>query len=824
MRLLNQISRKFFIVLSVGVALCGVLAAVMGCNNGGQSSVPAADVDYNVAINELMANNRTGLQASDGQPTDWIEIKNNGADTVDLEGCTLEVAGMAQKKKDSKSWTFPSMKVGPGECRIVFAGKKKSSASDGDVRADVKLPKSGAQVKLLAPGGSTLFEMSYGASEPDRALALQPDGSYKPTFRATPGFENDREGYEASVRQIAAARRGPLLIWELMSRAEHSYENWVELKNISDSPVDLSSYSLSKKPDGEEAWTLPSTTLAPGQTATFHLMGRRAKTANQAKMKLGDAETLVLLKDGKFVDGLCARQAPYGCSVGRKAEADGIYYFREPTKGEENRKTGHLHIADAPRWDRKAGVYKDKDKIVLRLANPGRNVRYTLDGSEPTSSSALFKDSLVLAKSTVVRSYAEGDSATMQSPVATATYLLGVDHDLPVINISVKNADLHDHNTGIYAKGPGYVEGEHPYTGANFWKNWTKKAHVELFDGKEGFASDCGLKIFGGYSRALDKKSLRLKFRGMYGNSKANYDFFETGEPMEFEDLVLRSGSQDYNKFMIKDEFFTSLAQSGSETLMTQMYRPVALYINAEYFGLYYLREKIDDNFVARKLNLPSDSIDVVLSGANPFTTFVGKLAGMDITKPENYALARDNIDFQGLLDFKIGNIFTGKTDLGNIRYARSRHPDSDRKWYFIYYDIDASWSASPKPGVAYALSTSPNVISEEKKRYNVLINKLLQNKDFRQLFLERFSYHLTNTYSPEKTTAYFDKFVGAIRKEMKYNCERWPRLKYDRWEKNMEEFRARLERRPKIILEELRTYLSVTEEENKKYFSHLGY
>ena len=809
-----------------------------------------------LVINELMSSNRTGLLNEEKKPTDWIEIKNTGGGDLNLKGYKLAVIKDAspedvkanekkkvddeadeneegkeevkEKKQKPKEWKFPSVEIKGGENLVVFAEKRKKDEKEAPgLQANLKLPKSGGTLQLLSPSGKVLSEVKIPAMEADQSLARNSDGSYKPTFWQSPGYDNDRKGYESAMRKIDAERKDPLKIWELMSRAQHSYENWVELKNTGDKPVNLASYRLSKKMGKEPGWALPSRTLAPGEIITVKLVGSKANPADglQAPFKVGDTETVVLTKDGRFVDGLCAKTTPYASSIGRQKDKEGYFFFATPTPGADNGTDGKGYVAEMPEWNRKPGIYKNQNKVSLKLkdAANGRKVHYTLDGSEPTMNSPVFKDSIVLTKPTVVRSFAEGDKEAMKSPVATASYLIGINHDLPVINISLDKEDLYGYETGIYANGPGYG-GDFPYTNANFWKNWTKKAYIEMFDDKEGFASDCGLKIFGAYSRAEDKKSFRIKFRGEFGDAKVNYDFFGTGQPMEFEDLVLRSGSQDWARYMIKDEFFTSLAQSGSKSLLTQMYRPVALYVNAEYFGLYYLREKIDKNFVARKLNVPNDSIDVVMGSGAAFMEVQNRITSMDMTKKENMDYARQNIDLESLIDFKIGNIYSGKGDVGNTRYARSLSQGSDKKWRFIFYDIDVSWKPDGSPSVAFYLSTAPGAIVDEKKKYNALINSMLKNPEFRQMFLERLSYHLTNTYSAKNATAYFDKFVAQIRPEMKQNCQRWPKLGYQKWEENIKEFRSRFAGRPQKVLNDIRSYLHVTPEENKKYFGHLGY
>jgi len=58
----------------------------------------------------------------------------------------------------------------------------------------------------------------------------------------------------------------------------------------------------------------------------------------------------------------------------------------------------------------------------------------------------------------------------------------------------------------------------------------------------------------------------------------------------------------------------------------------------------------------------------------------------------------------------------------------------------------------------------------------------------------------------------------------MKRNCKRWPKMTYEKWEKNVAAFRANFNTRNKTMLNELRAELSITSEEEKKYFADLGY
>lgn len=864
-----------YISLLPSLMLAGLLILV-SCSDSSN-----VDKGKYIVINELMPSNRTGILNDKGKAADWIELKNTSNDSIDLKGFQLQVErleldsiALAEKeaKKERKkaaraaaaaddeaaaekeaekeekvkeqvmTWSFPAVKIGPGESLVVFASKSKKDENSeaGEeapapgrlLSADLKFPKEGGTVRFLTPRGSVIHELKYGAIEPDQSLSMQPDSTYKASYWQSPGFDNTRKGYEAAMLKMEEQRKSPLLIWEVMSRADKSAENWIELKNVSNGDVQLSDYALSKKLGKKEGWQLPSKVLKPGEIVTIVLSGNKARGDLNAPFKLGDSETIVLSKNGKFVDGVCAKSTIIGGSIGRANGQKGFFFYSTPTKNAENGDGGRRFVAESPEFNYKPGVYKEGSVITLRLKDPSRKVHYTLNGSAPTSDSPLLKDSIVVKENTVVRTFAEGDNENLRSNVATATYLIGVKHDLPIVNITVNNSDLYDYNTGIYADGPGYSP-DFPHHGANFWKDWTKNANVEYFDGKEGLNAACGLKIFGGYSRSDPKKSFRLKFRGKYGDKEIDYDYFGTGRPVGLRDIVLRSGAQDYNRCMIRDEFFTSLLQANSPSLLTLAYRPVALYVNGKYFGLYYLREKFNDHYVARHLDISNDSVNIIFSkylenGSRAgYDNIIRYVTTHSMKEKADFEYVDKLVDLQGLIDQKLGEIYAGNHDVGNVRYVQSPDPKGDRKWHFVYYDLDASWISDMPSAAFYLAGSGPQAfgaVAGDVSVHNTLISRMLQNPQFRELFLERLSYHLANTFSEKNATAVFDNLVARVRNEMKLNCERWPQLSYEGWEKNIATFRSKFKERPKQMLDDIRNYLKITPEEEKKYFSSLGY
>lgn len=766
-----------------------------------------------LVINELMASNRTGLADENGKLKDWIEVKNISSQPVSLQGYSLKVDSLTADSVSSDSlqaayradgdsclksmkMQLPDVTIASGECKVFFLkknGKKKGAAG-------VKLPKEGGRVRLLSDRNTILSELQYEDLSADQSFSRQPDGSFQKTYFQSPGFDNTPDGYNAYCERVDAHRTSPVLIWELAAREDRRTDCWVEVKNVSDSAVSLMGYSLNTKDKRDGEWAFPDVKLESGQLLTIRLAGKKATDlSKEANVKLSDSETLVLMKDGKFVDGVCAKAAGQQTSVGRCAGQKGLFFFRPSTPAEEN---GHgcRFIAPMPVLDKKGGVYNGVKELTVSPLPPSSHIRYTTDGSVPTSTSPLLSKPLRLTKSCTVRAYAEGDANTLGSDVFTTTYILNQSHTVAVVNVTMDANDLYSSSTGIYANGPGCSKA-FPHLGANFWKRWERDAHVEMFDGEGGFSLDCGIRIFGGYSRGLPKKSFLLKFRNKYGQKDVTYDFFGTGHPVRLEEFVLRSGSQDYDRVMLRDEYFTSLMAQQCPTLLVQAYRPVALYVNAEYFGLYYIREKVNADFVARHLNVPDDSITIVekdyaVEGRRAeYDQLLSYISTHDMSQSFSYAYVRDRVDLESLIDFKVGQYFACNNDVGNIRLTKSSSAGSDNKWYHIFYDLDSSWEGDMP--VSYYLDTSNTPLVNS---FNIMIHGLLRNKEFRALMQKRVDFHLQHTLSEQHAVAVFDSLVSTIRPEMKLNCQRWPQLTYEEWERNVVTFRKQIVRHAKTV------------------------
>jgi len=79
----------------------------------------------------------------------------------------------------------------------------------------------------------------------------------------------------------------------------------------------------------------------------------------------------------------------------------------------------------APTFSPVGGVYSSAQNVTVRCATSGAIIRYTVDGSEPSSASTVYSDPVEVNSTTMIKAKAFKDGMT-DSPTATATYNINI--------------------------------------------------------------------------------------------------------------------------------------------------------------------------------------------------------------------------------------------------------------------------------------------------------------------------------------------------------------------------------------------------------------
>lgn len=754
----------------------------------GYGAVKEAD---RLIISEVMSNN--SVTPIDGVLEDYIELYNDGTEPIDLSKCFI-----SKKEEKLLDVRLDAKLLQPGEyCLLVR-----------DKGLPFGLSKDGESIYITREDGVLLASVSFGAMSGGQVYLHERGIVEEPS----PGYPNTREGMYAAI-----CHRTGLVISEVIPsngsymRLNKEYYDIVELWNCSDAEINLGEYYFSDSKSELQRYQLPSVMLAPGAYYTFHCTGT-AKIADTAPISISsEGEKIYLSKaDGTVCDAWNLPAVPYNVSYGRGEKA--LYYYKKPSLGAANG-IGYLSVADAPTVTLMPGTYSGVQKVSLQGEG---TIYYTLDGTRPTTSANVYGGEIIeITATTAIRAFAVADGK-ISSAVVTYNYLIDLpDYELPVLKIAVNHDDMFG-SDGIYTK---YTSGREKECSATFF-----------VDGKEEFSVNCGIKISGASSVKFDKKSFQLKFKAKYGNSKLKYKMFDNLDITEFDSLVVRSGSQGMMSYRLffNDELVSSLAiQSNTMSdLLAQSYRPCNLYINDEYFGIYFIREKIDEDFIAAHTGVSPESVSIIQwpaslktgSSDQGWKALYQFAISHDMTDEANYRKVADQICLESLVDMFVMRIWSSDRDSGNMRAYKST--EGDGKWRFILYDSDISME-NITGQVGYMFVTTKQETRQK------LVRSLIKNSEFRALMVERFEMHCSGTISPETTRARMDALEAELLHDMAYNIARWPGSKYPyhssvgRWQSRVERAKNRYTTQEYLdsIKVQFVTQLHLTPDEVRKAF-----
>ncbi len=145
-------------------------------------------------INELEANNLTGLTNRAGQRAPWLEIYNPGTNALSLSGLYL-----ANNYTNLLQWAFPSNAlIAAGEFKVIFADTQVGLSSTNEWHASFSLTSGAGRLALTQLGDTgqprVLDYVDYADLLADRSYGSYPDGQSflrQVFFYPTPGTTNN---------------------------------------------------------------------------------------------------------------------------------------------------------------------------------------------------------------------------------------------------------------------------------------------------------------------------------------------------------------------------------------------------------------------------------------------------------------------------------------------------------------------------------------------------------------------------------------------------------------------------------------------------------
>ena len=770
-----------------------------------------------IRINEAMSSNSVFID-EDGDTPDWFELFNYGNTQISLDNWSV-----SDKNDNPTKWKFPNISIEPGEYLLVWASDKDRSSASFRT-----LINRGDDFKYILPTSDVLSSWNtlsfndtdwlsgssgFGYGDGDDQTLI-PNGTLS-IFLRRKFIINDKSNVESIILDVD------------YDDAFVAYINGIEIgrKNIGGNPPSFNAVPFTDHEsaiykggspdritisdvddilnDGENIFSVQAHNIS-NTSSDFTIIPFLSVSLKSPDNNLGinppeilgldDAnlhtnfkissggETLSLYDNNvNLIDKLVVENISSDVSIGISSQNETVNY-NIPTPGYENSSISFTGSNFTKIIFSDEGGPSNELNLSLSGHNINEVIRYTTDATEPNENSLIYNEPINIKSTTVIRArvFQEG---YIPSSVQSRTYLFNISHDLPVISLVTDPKNLFDKDIGIYSFGDSFDQ-NYPYFGANFWEDWERPIHLSLYDlsGDLEVEYNLGVKIFGGWSRGQAQRSFSLFARNKYGTSEIDYKLFPQLDYSNFQSFILRNSGQDWLRTSLKDAALTGLLKGTG--LDYQAYRPVATYINGNYWGLYNMREKVNEHFIASKHNVEADEIDILTNNSelvhgktDDYDDLINFINSTNLSFGQNFDYVEDQIDIDNYIMYQVAQIYFNNHDWpgNNIKYWKHK----DGKWKWIIYDTDFGFGSHPS-WLDYHFNTLGFALDENGPNWpnppwsTFLFRKMVENNIFRDKFINRFADELNSRFLPEKFSEHIDSLISKIHSEMPAHFNRW--------------------------------------------------
>lgn len=460
------------------------------------------------------------------------------------------------------------------------------------------------------------------------------------------------------------------------------------------------------------------------------------------------------------------------------------------------------------------GFYENPFELTLSCAQQDKVIHYTTNGNRPTSEDPVYQTPLVLderlysrsniftipttpedlwyapetvQRCIVIRAAAFNTMGECVSDVVTNSYFiktLGCDtHGLPVLSLCADSLDLFDYNRGILVPGVCYNPENHDYSG-NYYQTgdeWERPCNVEFYEkGNHGINQQAGVRTQGLSTRRYAQKGLKVFARKEYGKKRFNYRFYNDTEVASFKHLKLKPFRGGWHNIGCQDYISGRIARNLDIDCLAS--RPMVLFLNGEYWGIYFLQEKPDERYLEDHYDVDLNTVNLIESwtgdhieyGSNEaYMDLYDWIQGHELDDDDNYQYVCTHIDINNFIDYIAFEIFSANLDWP-ANNVRSWQADNSR-WRWIFFDGDACFFRIMNDFDAFANATyDGDAYYPSNSQSTLFFRKLLENNSFKVQFLSRFYSLMRSEFSYSITQTYYKEIYDLLIDEIPDQSDRF--------------------------------------------------
>ncbi len=568
------------------------------------------------------------------------------------------------------------------------------------------------------------------------------------------------------------------------------YDDWIELYNPTASSFNIGNYFLSDNIANPTKWQIPAgTTISANGFITFLASGRNIITGSELhtnfKLTQTSNETIVLADiGGVIIDQITSVPSLINNSRGRTTNGAATWsIFSTPSPSSTNG-IGFNSYSTIPSMSLAAGIYPGSINVALSSPDAGITIRYTLDGSEPVGTSPAYSSAIAINTSTVLKARSFPTSASILAGFTeTNSYLIGVSHNIPIVSVA---SDQYD---GLFNSG---------------FPSITSSIEYFTSGGIQKFESFGEVNRHGNDSWAFNQKGVDFIVRDQFGyDDKIDYKVFPTKPRAEFQRLILKAAASDNYPFTwgsgggchLRDAFVQSLAQTAHMHVDLRTNDHCALYINGQYWGLYEIREKVNDpdytnyywNQKEEDLDMLSywGSLNIRYGSDTDWIDLYNYIMGNDLSVAANYSAVNARLDIGSTIDYMIINTWSVNSDWvnWNTMWWRGRG-NPDVKWKYALWDMDnvfnlgqnySGWTTTNFDADPCDLESNPTFVNAGPNMGHLeMFGKLMANPEFKQRYVNRYAEMISTYLNCDFALAHFDSIVNHVSAEMPKQIARW--------------------------------------------------
>lgn len=568
-------------------------------------------------------------------------------------------------------------------------------------------------------------------------------------------------------------------------------EDWIEIRNNGGSSVDLTGYYLSNKATNLTKWQIPSGTIAANGYKMVFCSGRNTVSGSELHPGFTLTQTQgtdwIILTDPSgttVIDSIkIIHLTKANHSVGRSSgDPTQWKLYTTPTPNAVNT-AGINFYTPKPVMSLAPGFYSGSQTVTLTCSDPSATIRYTTDGSNVTTSSTAYSGPITISSTSVLRSAAF--STNQPSMTETNTYFINVTHTIPVV--SVCSDDVYD----LIANGNGW--------GAN------DVGAFELFEDDQTFIDEGegDFNKHGNDSWAYDQRGFDFIMRDQFGiNNEVHHKIFPEKTRQKFQKLILKPAANDNYSFEsggahIRDAFVHTLSVRANLKLDERTWRPCILYLNGEYWGVYEIREKINDaDYTKYYFGQDKFNLEYLMTWGGTWEEYgtptaqpnwdalVNYIMSNNMAVQANFDYVDSQLSWHSLIDYFVFNSYVVTQDWLNWNTAWYRGLDpsgNNKKWNYTLWDMDATfghyinYTGIPDNSPSADPCNVENLPDPGGQGHTAILKKLIdENPTVNQYYITRYA-DLMNTYlNCDYMIPLLDSMINEIQPEMQDQINKW--------------------------------------------------